>query len=226
VQSLLARYGKARGALLDLGCGTGRHALELARLGFSGLGIDASERMIAQARARTPPELAARLAFATGDLRSARLGRRFDAVVALFHVASYQTTNEDLAAMLATVREHLAPDGIFVCDFWYGPGVLTDPPTVRERSVTDAHRTVTRVAEPVMLPAENCVDVRYTLRVTRAGAAAAELCETHRMRYLFLPELRWLLAGAGLGLRAAEAWLGGELGPGSWNAVLTAAHGS
>ena len=226
VQSLLARHGKAPGAVFDLGCGTGRHAIELARLGYQVLGIDLSDRMIAQARARTPAELRDRLMFETGDARSARVGRRFDAVVALFHVASYQTTNEDLAAMLATVCAHLAADGIFVCDFWYGPGVLTDPPTVRVRTAADARGHVTRIAEPVLLPAANCVDVNYTLRVARPdGAAATELRETHRMRYLFLPELRSLLAGAGLELRAAEAWLGGELSSASWNAVLTAAHG-
>jgi SAM-dependent methyltransferase len=225
VHALLARHGKAPGALLDLGCGTGRHAVELARLGYDACGIDASERMIAHARARTPPELAARLEFSTGDVRAARLGRHFDAVVALFHVASYQTTNADVAAMLATVREHLVPDGVFICDFWYGPGVLSDPPGVRRRTVEHARGPVTRTAEPVLLPAENCVDVNYTLRVPgAAGEAATELKETHRMRYFFLPELRGLLGAADLELRAAEAWLGGELGGASWNAVLAAGH--
>jgi len=225
VQSLLARHGKTRGAILDLGCGTGRHAIELARLGYEAFGIDASARMIAQASARTPPELRDRLQFATGDVRSARVGRLFDAVVALFHVASYQTTNADLTAMLATVREHLAPEGVFLCDFWYGPGVLTDPPKVRIKTVEDARGPVTRIAEPVMLPAENCVDVHYTLHVRGPdGGGMRELKETHRVRYLFLPELRWLLSGAGLQLSTAEAWMGGELGLASWNAVLIAGH--
>src|SRR5215475_3395300 len=75
VQSLLARHGKPRGAVLDLGCGTGRHALELARLGFAVHGIDASPRMIAHARGRGPPELSAELRCETGDVRWARLGR-------------------------------------------------------------------------------------------------------------------------------------------------------
>jgi len=225
VQSLLGRHGKGRGAILDLGCGTGRHAIELARFGYQVFGIDASARMIAQARERMPSACRDRLAFETGDVRTARLGRRFEAVVSLFHVASYQTTNADLGAMLTTVREHLAPGGIFVCDFWYGPGVLTDPPQVRTRMVEGAGGSVTRTARPVMLPEQNCVDVSYTLHARRPGVdTVGEINETHRMRYLFLPELRSLLADAGLELATAEAWLGGELGPASWNAVLTAGH--
>ena len=223
VQSLLARHGKPRGAVLDLGCGTGRHAIELARLGFAVCGIDASRRMIAHARARIPAELAAQLGFETGDVRSLRLGRRFDAVVALFHVASYQTTDADLGAMLATAREHLAPGGVLICDFWYGPGVLADPPAVRLKSVAGPHGPVMRIAEPAVRPAQHCVDVSYTLKVReRPGAAVTELREMHRLRYFFLPELRELLGAAGLELYAAEAWRGGELESAPWSAVLTA----
>jgi SAM-dependent methyltransferase len=225
VQAVLARHGKPRGAILDLGCGTGRHAIELARLDYEVFGIDASARMIAHARARTPPELERQLTFDIDDVRTARLGRRFDAVVALFHVASYQTTNQDLAAMLLTVREHLAVDGVFVCDFWHGPGVLRDPPQVRVKTVADAHARVTRIAVPVMRSCDHCVEVGYTLHVEHhAGGEVIELKETHRVRYLFLPEVRELLAGAGLDFGAAEAWMGGELGVASWNAVITAGH--
>jgi SAM-dependent methyltransferase len=225
LQSLLARHGKTRGGFLDLGCGTGRHAIELVRLGYDGYGIDASDRMIGHARARTPPELKSRLAFEIGDVRSARLGRRFDAVLALFHVASYQTTNEDLAAMLATVREHLAPDGVFVCDFWHGPGVLRDPPQTRIKTVEGARGRVTRIAEPSIQAGEHCVDVRYTLLVEQgASDGVTRLTETHRVRYLFLHELRGLLAGAGLRLGEAYEWMGGALGAASWNAVITAGH--
>src|SRR5262249_40156392 len=107
VRSLLARHGINGGRLLELGCGTGKHAEQLARLGYSVRGIDSSPGMVELANKRAPAELRDGLAFELGDVRTARLGSRFDAVIALFHVASYQSANEDLTGMFATASAHL-----------------------------------------------------------------------------------------------------------------------
>lgn len=223
VQGLLARHGQPGGSLLELGSGTGRHAEQLVRLGYSVRGIDASEAMVLRAQHRAPAELRSRLSFEVGDVRSARLQRQFDAVIALFHVASYQSSNQDLAAMFATASAHLAAGGLFVFDFWYGPGVLTDPPAVRVRRLSDEQVTVTRIAEPTLHPDHNLVDVRYTVFVRRhATQETFELEETHRMRYLFLPELEVMLGAAGMRILAAERWLSGPLDLGSWQGVVAA----
>jgi SAM-dependent methyltransferase len=224
VQSLLARHGVTQGSLLELGCGTGRHAEQLARLGYSIRGIDLSPGMVDQAKKRAPADLAGQLGFEVGDARKVRLSAQFDAVICLFHVASYQTTNEDLSALFASAAAHLQPGGLFVFDFWYGPGVLTDPPAVRVKHLEDNVIRVTRIAEPTLHPNENLVDVHYTvlIKASRTGALS-ELQETHRMRYLFLPELRFLLQAAGMEMVQAEEWLSmKDPGLGSWQAVVTA----
>ena len=76
--------------------------------------------MAEQKRSSLAPELAHRLRFTQGDLRTVRLGERADAVISLFHVMSYQTSNADLTAAFATAREHLAEGGVFIFDCWYG----------------------------------------------------------------------------------------------------------
>jgi SAM-dependent methyltransferase len=224
VRSLLARHGVNGGTLLELGCGTGKHAEQMARLGYVVHGIDSSAAMVDLARRRVASEPGARLRFDAGDVRSARLGSQFDAIISLFHVASYQSTNQDLAAMFATAQAHLGPGGIFVFDFWYGPGVLTEPPAVRVKRLEDEVIRVTRIAEPDLRPNENIVDVNFTVLVTHKHTqAVSELRETHRMRYLFLPELQWLLQGAGMEMLQAEGWMSSaELGCGTWQAVVTA----
>lgn len=214
VDYLLALMGEAAPEtrrILELGCGTGGHALELARRGYSVHGIDLSRAMVEQARKRgaaRAPDEAARLEFEVGDIRSYRTDRSFDAAVSLFHVMSYQTGNDDQAAAFATARHHLRRNGLFVFDFWYGPAVLTDRPREVVKHVSDERIKVVRKTTPTMHVNMNRVDVRFDVDIaSRAGGDTRQLSETHRMRYLFLPEIERLLRSADFQLLSARGWL-------------------
>jgi len=216
-------------AVLELGCGTGGHALEFARAGHRVHGIDLSPRMVAQARARAAqaadgPWPEDRLRFDEGDARHVRTGAVHDAVVALFHVMSYQTTNADLDAAFATARAHLAPGGDFVFDFWYGPAVLSDRPRHVLKEVADERVAVRRRTTPTLHVNANRVDVRFELHVrAQQGGAEQTFVEVHPMRYLFLPEIGLLLERHGFALRLARAWLrDSEPDEHSWYACVAA----
>jgi SAM-dependent methyltransferase len=204
--------------ILELGCGTGTHAEYLARMGYTVHGVDMSKAMVARAVARKaslPPEVAARLSFDIGDVRTVRTGETYDAVISLFHVMSYQTTNDDLQAAFATVKAHLNPGGFFLFDCWYGPAVLSDPPVVRVKRLGDGEIDVLRIAEPVMHYNENVVDVNYQVMITeRKTGKMDEVREMHKMRYLFLPEITEYMKAHGFNLAQAEEWLSGKT-PGS-----------
>ena len=209
VRGLIDRHAPQARTVLDLGCGTGRHDLLLAQMGYRVTGVDQSPGMLAIARTQHPAGLPpASLCFEQGDIRSVRLGTQFDVVVSLFHVMSYQTTNEDLAAAFATVGAHLKPGGIFIFDCWYGPAVLTDRPAVRIKRLEDAEVFVTRLAEPVMRANDNLVEVNYQIfERDKASGEVAELTETHLMRYLFKPEIELFLREAGLTLVTSAEWM-------------------
>lgn len=209
VAKLIHHHAPGATRILELGCGTGAHAEHLARDGFSVHGVDCSGEMVQRAHARRaalPAAVAARLGFSVGDVRSVRCERGFDVVLSLFHVMSYQTAPEDLAAAYETAAAHLGPGGVFVFDHWYGPAVLTQRPEVRVRRVEDARLAVTRIAEPVMHWQRNVCDVRYEYVVQRrADGALHRFEETHPMRYFFDPELR-LVEGVRWTTAAAWAW--------------------
>lgn len=197
--------------ILELGCGTGAHAEYLARMGYTVHGVDMSEAMLACAEARKvamPPEVAARLSFGVGDVRDVRTGEIYDAVISLFHVMSYQTTNADLEAAFETASVHLQPGGLLLFDFWYGPAVLTQRPEVRVKRLEDEEIKVTRIAEPVMHVNEDVVDVNYQvwIEVNESGMVE-QVSETHKMRYLFLPELTRLLGLHEFTLLEVLEWL-------------------
>ena len=211
VADLIRDHSPDAKSVLEIGCGTGAHAAELAKLGFRVTGIDMSDGMLAAAEARRTslaPELAEMLEFSLGDARTARIPKKFDAVISLFHVMSYQTSNRDLSAAFATARQHLKLGGVFVFDCWYGPAVLRQWPTVTEKNLSDEATEVQRRAEPVIHAAKNMVDVNYTVHVTdKATGEKQTLRETHHMRYLFSPEVEQDLTIAGMSLVESKGWM-------------------
>jgi SAM-dependent methyltransferase len=212
---VLARLGQQpKGArLLELGSGTGRHAEAFARLGFAVTGVDLSPEMVRQAEQRSEALGAAliRPKFQVGDVRHVRTGMRYEAVVSLFHVFSYQVNNHDLLAAFQSASEHLLPGGTFFFDFWYGPAVLRDPPVVRVRRMRGSDFNVTRLAEPLLLESQNRVDVNYEVIIERdAGGTPLRTREVHPMRYLFLPEIIQNLNQVGLELVDSGAWMCSE----------------
>jgi SAM-dependent methyltransferase len=227
VAGLIHAHAPSATDLMEIGCGTGAHAAEWARMGFDVAGVDRSEGMLEAAHARRAslaPDAEAKLSFYEGDARTVRLGRKFDVVTSLFHVMSYQTTNADIAAAFRTAREHLDEGGVFVFDCWYGPAVLRQWPSVTRKSLSDESTSVERTAEPVIHVNENVVDVNYTVVVTDNATHESEtLHETHRMRYLFTPEIELALDTAGMTLVDSRAWMSSDP-PGieSWSACYVA----
>ena len=224
VCELIREHAPGATHVLDLGCGTGRHAQLMSMQGYDVTGVDRSDDMLAVARARSSSSLR----FEQGDLRELRLGCSYDVVVSLFHVFSYQTTHADLAAAFQTAHAHLRPGGVLIFDCWYGPAVLTDPPTVRVKRLHDHELDVIRIAEPVMHPNDNTVDVCYQMVIhSRADGLTSEFTETHVMRYLFNPEVIRYMAAAKFAPVACEEWMS-RAAPGSdtWNVVFVARNES
>jgi len=222
VAGLLEQPGMRGRRIPELGCGTGAHAEPFAPRGYSVDGVDMGKPALdgAQARrARLPAELAARLSFREDDARSVRTGKTYDAVLALFHVASYQTSDADLRGLFGTAAAHLAPGGLFLFDFWYGPAVLAQRPEPRVKRLEDEAIRVTRTAAPVMRESENVVEVNYDVRIDlKSGSRLDPLRESHRMRYLFLPELAEF--GSGFRELATHAWMSADApSERSWAAV-------
>ncbi|GAK55289.1 methyltransferase type 11 [Candidatus Vecturithrix granuli] len=226
IHQLLQRYAPGSQSVLELGCGTGVHACFLAELGYRIHGIDASEEMLRQAREHVVqrfPQCASQVTFQQGDIRNIRLGKQFDAILSLFHVISYQTSNEDLRAVFEVIHHHLNPSGVCIFDFWYGPAVLTDRPVVRVKRLENEQNLVTRIAEPVMYLNQNLVEVNYEVLIEDKKTHRLEkLSETHKMRYLFYPELEYMLPYTGLKIAASLKWmdLHANLGEDSWYGVL------
>jgi len=109
---------EARGQVLELGCGTGRVSLPLAKAGVPLVGIDRSDRMLARAAARrrharttVSPKLV------RGDIRTLPFASRcFGAVLAPYGILQSLLRDRDLTDTLASVARVMRPGGLFGID--------------------------------------------------------------------------------------------------------------
>lgn len=197
IKDLIQEFSIKKDVLM-LGCGTGRHDRELTKYGYKIDGVDMSSEMI---RIAEESKVDLPLSYEVGDIRTYENDKKYNIILSLFHVLSYQTTNEDLLNTFETVERHLTADGIFIFDAWYGVGVLRDLPAVRVKRVETGTAEITRIAEPVMHLQENIVDVNYDIHIMDKDTNKIDrIQETHRMRYLFTPEIKKYLELKGLKL--------------------------
>ncbi len=201
VQSAADRYLDRRPAtILDLGCGTGGHAIPFARRGFHVAGLDQSAAMIERAERKraTLNGHAHRVRFQVGNACQTDLGQRFDLVTCMFAVLSYQTTDAEVLALFQNARRHLEPGGLFICDYWHGPGVLALRPLTRTKTAEFAGDTISRTSTPTLDEARHTVTLDIVTSRSRGGQRGDESREEHRVRYFFPAEITRLLTDAGL----------------------------
>ncbi len=101
------------GTALELGIGTGRIALPLARRGVAVRGIDLSDAMVARLRAKPGGE---QIQVAIGDYATIRVDETFSLVYLVFNSINNQTTQEGQVATFANAAAHLEPGGCFVVE--------------------------------------------------------------------------------------------------------------
>lgn len=221
VSFLIQSYKPQACSLLDLGCGTGKHAELFCDRGFTVHGVDLSLEMLNIAEKRRIGK-ENQLSFSHSNIQNLSLGKKFDVVTSLFHVMSYQNSNQELIQAFEVAKEHLVDDGILIFDFWYGPAVLTERPTTRIKKLENDLIKVTRLAEPILHPQINCVDVHYNIFIQDKfkNNTFIEKKELHQMRYLFDTELELICEQVGFQILDKYEWMSGKLPSfNSWNVV-------
>lgn len=182
---------------LDLGCGTGGHAVILGKRGYQGAGIDRSKPMLAKARLKI---LDSPVVFHEGDLRDINLERKFDVALMLFAVLGYQIEDQDINRALRVAGRHLREGGLFIFDAWYGPAVLKQKPEKRLKILDLPKGRLVRAAHSELDLARHLCHVHYVLNMGQDGQTLSETSEIHTMRYFFAEELQIFLKEAGLAL--------------------------
>ena len=204
-----ARTGTAV-RVLEVGCGTGRISIPLARAGHQIVGLDCSARMLAQCRdklANESPAVRDRVTLYEGDARDFQVaspasGPDFDLAVAPFRTMQHLITVPDQLRCLAAIRRHLAPGGQLVFDV-FNPNFASlvrdrtaEAEDTPELALPDGRllRRTSRVRKVRFLDQVNEVELIYYVRT---GQLVQRVVQAFDMRWYTKPELEHLLARSG-----------------------------
>jgi len=191
--------------VLELGCGTGRVLIPLARAGVGVTGVDLSADMLALCRDKLDalgPSVARRATLVTGDMRHVRLGRTFGLVLLPLYTFVHALTAEDKRATFTTVAEHLEPGGVLLMEAELQSGWRESPEPVlnvvrRDRATGD----LLLVLHQSRLQPDGSVLLNLLNIVIQGGDGSASLSAiASNESRTTLEELAELVRGSGLEL--------------------------
>jgi len=198
LENVFQRFHIDPKTVLDLGCGTGNHDLPLARRGYRVTGIDRSREMLSLAR-KKGATLRPRPRFVHADMRSFRLGERFDVAICMFGAFGYLLTQRDALQSLRSIRTHLEPKGFFVFEFWHGPAARPSPfQTWTHIAKKDIE--IVRLDEARFDPRTGRLPVEFRFFVFGAGRVLDRFDELHTIQTYTVRGMRELLRRGGFNL--------------------------
>jgi SAM-dependent methyltransferase len=213
--------GAPGGRLLDVACGTGRHALAFADLGYEVTGTDVNEELLAVARVAVGD----RVRLVPGDMRDLHVdGGPFDLVTCLFDSIGYAQDNEGVTAALRSMRRHVRPDGVVACEFLHAAAILCGASTTRvgRWSLADG-REILRTSETTLDVERMLMHVHYDVVAFDGRGGVERTKEVQTNRCFSAPEMRLLASAAGLEPRAVvPAYRYGAIGAEVFHLMLVA----
>lgn len=131
--------------ILDLGCGRGRHSINMALRGYHVTGVDLSETAINMARARSE-KLGLDIEFVIGDMRKP-LKRKFDAIINLFTSFGYFEDEKENELILKAMSEMLHYESILIIDYMNAQYVMKHYVAHEKGKIGDVSYEITRFIE-------------------------------------------------------------------------------
>jgi SAM-dependent methyltransferase len=190
--------------LLELACGTGRHAFELEKLGYAIVATDYSQDLLSVAKGKAKQQKS-QVDFRLQDMRELSLtDEAFDGAYCLFDSIGYVQTNSAIQQVLNGVHEHLRPGGIFICEFWHAAAMLRNYEPFRVRRWKTASGELSRTSNTRLDVEKQLAEVTYKITKTGGDGAVTRLEETQVNRYFLIQEMSAFLENAGF---APLEWL-------------------
>lgn len=203
----LALAAKARGSILELGCGTGRLLIPIARAGHRIVGLDLADAMLERCRAklaREPQAVQDRATIVRADITKFSLPDRFDLAIAPFRCFQHLIRVGDQIECLKTVARHLKRSGTLVLDLFQVQAARMHDPIFLNESVefeglqlADGRTLGRSFRTAAFHRSEQYNDVELIYYVTHPDGRSERLVHEFPFRYFFRYEIEHLLERCG-----------------------------
>ena len=225
VDSLIRRFKPDTRSILDVGCGTGNYAFAMQALGYEVTGVDASPEMIeiAEEKLAGKPVETSKPSFCCSRMEEYTSQRKSDAVICLFFSLCYQSTEDLIRQSLRRFKEQLNDHGILIFDFWHKAGVMSEKPELKIQRYRAENSEVTKLVEPTMDEAADCVVIDYTFYVENEKGNLSKFKESHKVRYLNPELLTKHLSELNFKVELIEGWMTNQkLKDNEWSGIIVA----
>lgn len=196
------------GPVLELGCGTGRVLLSIARAGVAIDGVDSSRPMLDRLRRKLDLEadhVRGRVSVSEGDMRNFRSPRKYALVIIPFRPLQHMYNVEDQLSALRTAAFHLQDGSLLAFDVYYpkfekiNAGVGQEVLEMEWRDPADSGKVVRRYyRKDSHDKIQQNIRLTFIFRTWQGNELIREEAEGLQMSYYTYPHLRALFMLAGL----------------------------
>jgi len=205
---------KQNGEVLELGCGTGRVALALAKQGFRVTGLDLSEQMLDVFRHKldAQPELKDKVSITHGNMADFSFNRKFSLIIVPFGAFLALNDDKDIANSLKCIKEHLTDNGIFIINVFNPRPVMDEswcyPETVQWKILdenTGNYVVKTHWGDKID-PENQIIYAHFAFEVTDKNGVTTRVIDDLKLKYYYRDQLELVIKESGLVVRECFGW--------------------
>lgn len=199
IEAIFQRWSdKPIQSMLDFGCGTGNHAVEMAARGLKVTGVDRSMNMLASALRKATHRLSDPTQRPEWRIELPSEGK-WDSAISMFETINYLEGKKEFAQLLRRLNELLVPGGLALIETWNGAAVPFLFEAIREKKFSARGQEITRRTEAKVDWRNQVMDVQFTF--FQNGETEPRIAELHHLHYYTPIEVAELGESAGLKLR-------------------------
>jgi len=206
--AVFKKYGSNVKKVLDLGCGTGIHAVTLTKSGYNVVGLDLSEKMLDIARRKAERE-GLTIKFMQGDMREIDFKEEFDAVIS---VGTFEglLTDDDVRGTLKGVHRSLVKGGLFIfyfiCPLAFAVSEDHWSKNFGIRHVNEENLIIEKISMTKIDIENHRFIIDSTTFVTKNGVTT-RYHDEDIVRFFFIPEMKYFLESCGfVPLEMNDGW--------------------